>query len=276
MRRLGRARICSSFACGLCLVALLCAAYAQPPAGRVDTRSPRERALIDLTGQWVSVVNEDWLWRMVTPPAGDTASIPLNTAGRAAALAWDLERDIAENRQCQAYGPPGLIRRPTRLRVRWEGEDTLRLDFDAGNQTRRLHFDTSTPPEQRSLQGYSVASWYRQPQSRGVFAAASGDPGGALHVQTTNMTSGYLRPNGVPYSERATVKEYFNTFTLPGDGGTWLIVTTVVNDPEYLTTELLMSTQFKKEPERRGWNPQPCEIPPPLIDEPLYTPDIFG
>jgi hypothetical protein len=36
----------------------------------------------------------------------------------------------------------------------------------------------------------------------------------------------------VPYSERATVKEYFNTFTLPGDMGTWLIVTTVVDDPE--------------------------------------------
>jgi hypothetical protein len=100
--------------------------------------------------------------------------------------------------------------------------------------------------------------------------------GGALHVHTTRMTPGYLRPNGVPYSERATVKEFFNSFTLPGDGGTWLIVTTVVADPVYLTTELVMSSQFKKEAGRAGWDPHPCEIAPPLIDQPVGSPGPFG
>lgn len=100
--------------------------------------------------------------------------------------------------------------------------------------------------------------------------------GGTLRVRTTNMTAGYLRPNGVPYSEHAVMGEYFHTFTLPGEGGTWLIVTTVVEDPEYLTTEFVISTQFKKESGRSGWNPQPCEIAPPPIDEPLYTPGPFG
>ena len=91
--------------------------------------------------------------------------------------------------------------------------------------------------------------------------------GGSLQVRTTHLAPGYLRPNGVPYSEQATLKEYFNTFTLPGDGNSWLIVTTVVDDPVYLTTEFVISTQFKKETRRAGWNPRDCEIPAPLADE---------
>jgi hypothetical protein len=248
---------------------------AQPPPGP-DTRSARERARIDITGQWVAVVTEDWRWRMITPPVGDTSSMPLNTAGRDFAAAWDLERDTAEGDLCRAFGPAGLIRQPTRIRVSWEGDDTLRLEFDAGRQTRRLHFE---PPEQRvepSLQGRSVASWYRQQQSRGVFGGGTPPDGGALHVRTTDLTPGYLRPNGVPYSERATIKEFFNSFTLPGDAGTWLIVTTIVNDPVYLTTDLVMSSQFKKEASRAGWNPRPCEIPPPLRDRAPSSAEPFG
>lgn len=263
-------------ACGIGLAGIASAVFAQPPMGGTDTRSPRERALVDITGQWVSVINEDWLWRMITPPAGDTSSIPLNADGRAMAMAWAHERDVSEGNECRAFGPPGLIRQPTRMRIRWEGDDMLRLDFDAGTQTRRLRFESSAPPVAQSLQGHSVASWYRQRQSRGVFGGVTPDSGGALHVRTTQMTGGYLRPNGVPYSERATMKEYFNTFTLPGDGGTWLVVTTVVDDPDYLTTELVMSTQFKKEAGRGGWNPRPCEIPPPLIDAPAFVSGPFG
>ena len=261
--------------CSALIAVLASTVPAQPPGGP-DTRTARERALIDITGQWVSVVNEDWLWRMVTPPVGDTASIPLNAKGRAVALDWDLERDIADDRLCRAFGPPGLIRRPTRIRVSWEGEDTLRLDFDAGTQTRRLRFEADSASAQPSLQGYSVASWTRMTQPRGLFGGGSDVSGGTLHVRTTHMTPGYLRPNGVPYGERAVMTEYFNTFTLPGDAGTWLIVTTVVDDPEYLTTELLMSTQFKKETGRSGWSPRPCAIARPPIDEPLYTPGPFG
>ena len=247
-------------------VAALSAAHAQPPGPPPDTRSPRERALIDITGQWVAVVTEDWRWRMITPPVGDTASIPLNADGRAAAAAWDLERDRAAGELCKAFGPPGLIRQPTRLRVSWEDDDTLLLEFDAGRQARRLEFETVEAPMERSLQGQSAASWFRQVQSRGVFGGRTPQDSGALHVRTTSMTAGYLRPNGVPYSERATVKEFFNTFTLPDDGGTWLIVTTVVDDPAYLATELVMSSQFKKETSRGRWNPRPCEIPPPLTE----------
>jgi len=251
---------------------------AQSPPGGPDTRNARERALIDITGQWVAVVNEDWLWRMVTPPVGDTASVPLNPAGRAAALAWDRERDVADNRLCRAFGPPGLIRQPTRIRIDWEDDAALSLQFDAGTQTRRLQFDSDAEPAELSLQGHSVAAWTRTTQARGLFGGGSDTDGGALFVRTSNMTPGYLRPNGVPYSSQAVMKEYFRTFTLAGslDSVSWLIVTTVVEDPEFLTTEFIFSSQFRKESDRSGWSPRPCEIAPPRIDEPLYTPGPFG
>lgn len=245
----------------VCVAAML-PAGAQPPAAP-DTRSPRERAPIDITGQWVAVINEDWRWRMLTPPVGDTASLPVNERGRAAAAAWDLERDRAEGNLCRAFAGPGLMRQPTRIRIAWEDDDTLRLDFDAGRQLRRFEF-TPQPSPEPSLQGYSAASWSRQQQSRGVFGQRTPEQGGSLVVRTTHLLGGYLRANGVPFSERATVQEFFNTFTLPGDAGTWLVITMVVDDPEYLTTPLIVSSQFKKEAGRAGWSPRPCEIAPPL------------
>jgi hypothetical protein len=246
------------------------AQFGPPPAP--DTRSARERAPIDLTGQWVAVVNEDWRWRMVTPPVGDAASLPINVAARDAAAKWDLERDRREGNLCKAFGPPGVIRQPTRVRIGWEDDDTLLLEFDAGRQQRRLRFapgEAGAP----SLQGHSTAQWYRQPQSRGVFGIRTPPEGGSLHVRTTNMTGGYLRPNGVPYGSGATMKEYFNTFELPEGGGTWLVVTTVLDDPEYLTTELLMSTQFKKEDGRGGFSPRDCDIVAPLVAAPAQQID---
>jgi hypothetical protein len=271
-----RAIVAAAGTATLATVLAIGTAFAQPGRGGPDVPGAHERALLDLTGQWVSVVNEDWLWRMVTPPAGDTASVPLNQAGRRVALEWDLEADRAAGRLCRAFGPPGLIRQPTRIRIGWQDDNTLRMDFDAGTQTRLLHFDTSAAMPAASAQGYSVASWTRTTQARGLFGGGSDTTGGALHVRTTRMTSGYLRPNGVPYSDNAVMQEYFRSFTLPGDAGTWLIVTTIVDDPEYLTTEFIYSSQFRRETGRSGWNPGPCDIPAPLIDEPLYVPGPFG
>jgi hypothetical protein len=201
---------------------------------------------------------------MVTPPKGDAASVPLNPEGRKATDAWDLDRDRARGMLCKAFGPPGLIRQPGRIRIQWEDDNTLRLEFDAGNQVRRFHFGHASPAGARSLQGYSEATWFRQPQDRGVFRRVTPASGGSIPVVTTNLRAGYLRPNGVPYSERTVVKEFFDSFTLPEDGA-WLIVTTVVNDPQYLSDEFVISTQFKKEADRSKWNPRPCDIPPPRV-----------
>ena len=226
--------------------------------------TPRQGALLDLTGQWVSVITEDWRWRMVTPPKGDTASVPLNPAGRKSAEAWNLDADRKRGELCKAFGPPGLIRQPGRLRIRWEGDATLLLEFDAGTQTRRLNFGNAPSKVGPTLQGQSAARWFRQPQNRGIFGRGNAASGGSLEVVTTNLAPGYLRANGVPYGARTVVKEFFDSFTLPEDG-TWLIVTTVVEDPEYLTQEFVLSSQFKKETDLSKWSPRPCDIPPPVV-----------
>ncbi len=248
---------------GLLLIATVVSGPAMAQGRGGAPGNARQGALIDLAGQWVSVITEDWRWRMVTPPKGDTASIPLNAAGRKRAEAWDLDADRARGDLCKAFGPPGLIRQPGRVRIRWENDATLLLEFDAGRQTRRLAFGSAGSAGARTLQGQSEARWFRQPQNRGIFGRGGAMGGGSLEVVTTNLTAGYLRPNGVPYSDRAVVKEFFDTFTLP-DAGTWLIVTTVVQDPEYLTQELVLSSQFKKETDLSTWSPRPCDIPPPV------------
>ena len=56
-------------------------------------RSPREDAQVDLTGNWVPLITEHWRWRMVTPPKGNYASVPLNDAGKKAADAWDQVKE---------------------------------------------------------------------------------------------------------------------------------------------------------------------------------------
>lgn len=217
-------------------------------------QTPRARAPIDLTGYWVSIVNEDWRWRMVTPAKGDFASVPLNAEGTKVGNAWNPATDGS----CLAFGAAGLMRMPTRLNITWEGETALKVETDAGQQTRRLIFGgTPPPPAQRSLQGYSVAQWEPAPQP----ARGGGPPPvprfGNLRVTTTNLSGGWLRRNGAPYSENATMTEYFDRFKAP-NGDEWLVVTTIVSDPKYLTQDFVTSTHFKKEPDGSKWSPSAC------------------
>lgn len=216
----------------------------QPPP------TPQASAPIDLTGYWVSIVNEDWRWRMITPPKGDYASVPMNDAARKVADTWDPSRDG----RCEAYGAPGLMRMPTRLHITWENDRTLKIETDAGQQTRRLHFDRTTPaPRTRTLQGHSIAEWERPVAGRG----APPPTGGSLKVVTTNLQAGWLRRNGVPYSQNAQLTEHFDRFAAP-NGDEWLVVTAIVSDPTYLTTDFVTSSHFKREPDGSKWTPAPC------------------
>jgi hypothetical protein len=72
------------------------------------------------------------------------------------------------------------------------------------------------------------------------------------------MLPGYLRKNGVPYGANASVEENFDSFKTP-NGDQWLVVTTIVTDPQYLTQPFITSTHFKKLPDAAGWNPTPCD-----------------
>ena len=143
------------------------------------------------------------------------------------------------------------------VHITWQDDNTLRLDTDAGTQTRMLHFGPAAGrPGQRTWQGYSTAQWERPAPGRGR-AGASAFERRILKVVTTNMRAGYLRKNGVPYSENAALTEYFDVAPFP-DGGQVLLVTSIVEDPQYLQQPFIVSSQFKKEPDGSKWDPTPC------------------
>ncbi len=240
-------------------------ALAQQAAAAATARplTARQAAVIDVTGYWVSIVNEDWRWRMLTAPIGDVASIPVNDEGLRVAKSWDPARDQASGAACKAYGAAGLMRLPLRLHIHWADDQSLAIDTDAGMQRRVLHFQ-GQPEGSPSLQGFSIASWYKQVQQSGFgkpYGGAEPGKGGSLKIVTTHMTPGYLRTNGVPYSGDAQLIEYFDR--IEDEGQTYLILTSVVIDPTYLTESYVTSYEFKLEPDASKWHPQPCRIRPP-------------
>lgn len=214
--------------------------------GRSGSTGPpataKASATIDVTGYWVAYVTEDWRFRMVTPRKGDYQSVPMTEQARKIADAWDPSADEAAGNQCKAYGAPAIMRVPARLHITWQDENTLRIETDSGMQTRLFHFNSIAPPAEKTWQGDSAAQW-QKPAS--------------LKVTTTNLRAGYLRKNGVPYSENAAVTEYFDMAPLPG-GGQVLVVTSIVDDPHYLAQPFTVSSQFLKEANGSKWDPAPC------------------
>jgi hypothetical protein len=277
-----------------------------PPAGQAQGRgrgaappapppAAQEAALIDLAGYWVSVVDEDWRFRMMTPPKGDYAEVPLNAAARRVADQFDPAQYGGDRYQtsqiidCRAYGAAGLMHMPMRVHITWDSPEVLKIETDWGQQTRLLRFTRGQPfgdIEQAlrtgevggshgppSMQGYSVAAW-EQPfrfnatnfqranvgrgGGLGQNRAAEVQPGGDLAVVTTDLSPGWLRRNGVPYSSRTRLIEHFMTFQDP-TGKDWFTVTTEVIDSEYLNTPFYTSAEFQKEPDASKWAPHPCK-----------------
>jgi hypothetical protein len=215
----------------------------------------RESAPFDLTGYWVSVITQNWRFRMVTPAKGDYLGIPLTAEAKKIADAWDPAKDEAAGLQCKSYGAAAIMNVPGRLHITWQDGDTLRMDTDSGTQTRLFHFgDWSSPGGKPTWQGESLASWTPR---RGPAPAPSTPKARYLKVVTTHMLPGYLRKNGVPYSENAVLTEYYDLIQEP-DGINMLIVTTVVEDPVYLQNPLILTAQFKKQADASGWDPTPC------------------
>jgi hypothetical protein len=214
--------------------------------------TPRSAAPIDLTGYWVSIVSEDWRFRMVTPAKGDFQNIPMTAEAVRVANTWDPEADERAGQACRSYGAPAIMRVPGRLRITWRDETTLQLDTDAGMQSRGFRFTPALgAPAAPSWQGSSVASWERSG------GGANSRANGSLRVVTTRLRPGYLRKNGIPYSENAVLTEYFDVVA-DRAGTPWLVVTSIVEDPRYLTQPFVLSTQFKKQPDAAGWDPTPC------------------
>jgi hypothetical protein len=205
---------------------------------------------------------------MVTPAKGEYRRIPASPAALPLIKAWDPAADERAGDQCKSYGAGAIMSVPGRLHITWQDANTLRIDTDAGKQTRLLRFTDRTPaggrgssaspatsggrglsaPPSPTWQGESIASWER---------VTAPDRGGSLSVVTSHLRGGYLRKNGVPYSDRTTVSEHFDVAPLP-DGGQLLLVMTTVEDPVYLNAPYIVSPHFKKEPDGSKWDPTPC------------------
>jgi hypothetical protein len=261
---------------------LLAAVVALPAGAQQPSPTPKAAAPIDLTGYWVSLITEDWRTRMLTAPKGDYFSIPLNAAGRKVADTWDAAKDIAEGKQCMSYGAAGVMRVPGRLHITWQDEDTLKIETDAGKQTRRFHFTRirySGPL--RTEQGISWAQWQTPQSTRdytskisardantpgfpGIFNGEDQKPpdtrklGGTLKAVTTQLKPGYLRNNGVPYSENTVLTEFYDLHQRKGVD--YLVITQSVDDPQYLDVPWVTSNHFRREPDGSKWDPRPCEL----------------
>jgi len=230
-----------------------------PGAGRGAAQPARSAAPVDLTGYWVSIVTEDWIERMApdSPPSG---------VGRGGRGQFDGGGPApgapatAPGDPCRAYGAAGSLRVPGRLNITWADDNTLKIDMDAGKQTRLLHFGAVPAPPQRSLQGHSIATWVTGARGGGgrggpAGGAAAPPAWGSLTVVTTNMTSGYLLSSRAPYSENAVLTEHF---TRHADfGQEYFTVTAIVADGP--TTRISSST-FKKEPNGTKFSPTGCEV----------------
>ena len=236
-------------------------------AGLVRGQAPavtaaKTAAPIDLTGYWVSVVTEDWRWRMVTPAKGDYASIPITPLAKKVADTWDPAKDEAAGEQCRSYGAPALMRVPGRVHITWQDDNTLKVETDAGVQTRLFHFGKGAAPSGApGWQGDSLAQWDISRTRVGAGSVAREIEGqgtyGSLKVETTRLRPGYLRKNGVPYSAQARLTEYWD-LNKEANGDQWMVITTLVDDPEYLQEQWVTALHFKKETNGAKWDPSPC------------------
>ncbi len=222
------------------------------PAPTAKTVAPA-----DFTGYWSAVVVEDWRYRMlppqkytVKPTFGSRVNIPMNAEARKIALAWDPAKDEAAGEQCRGYGAPNIMRIPEWIHITWQDDQTLKLETDAGQQTRLFEFGAPKNPG-GGWQGVSAASWETLPLARGALLFS-----GSLKIVTTKLKPGYLQRNGIPYSANATLTEYFDRVDEPG--ASYIVITTTVEDPTYLTEPYMTSTHFKKEANGSGWKPSPC------------------
>lgn len=234
-------------------------APAAPPPANGKVGAP-----IDITGNWVSLISDDWVYRMITPAKGDYQYVPLNAEGRRVADTWDSARDKAAGEECKGYAAPAIMRLPSRVQITWQDDNTLKLDIDNGMQTRLFHFGQKDAQGARSWQGSSFARWEisgntdRQP----TFGDTNTSLGavkrqGSLHVDTSNLRAGYLRKNGVPFSEDAFMTEYYNLI-VEEDGNQYLVIQTFVEDARYLNRHFVRTLQFKREPDASKRTPVPC------------------
>jgi len=218
---------------------------------------------LDLSGNWAPLLHEDFPERIPGPELVNFAGLPINAGAREFALSWDASRLTVPEHQCQVHVASYIYRGPLQLRI-WEERDpqsqrliAIRQYIQNYEQNRTIWMDGRPHPPQgaaHTWMGFSTGKW----------------EGNILTVYTTHMKEGWVRRNGLPVSDQATLIEHFirhgNIFTH----------VSIVTDPNYLTEPLIKTQDFNQViPEGQNWV-YPCspvvEIERPRGAVPHYLP----
>ena len=203
-------------------------------------------AQIQLSGVWNPRTHEDQLDRGPGPDLGDYTGLPINDAARLFAESWDASRLTLQEHQCRVHVAPYIFHGPLRLRI-WDEKDpetqqiiAIKQYISTYEQTRTIWMDGRPHPSPfapHTFMGFSTGVW----------------EGDVLKVTTTHLKQGWLRRNGVPESDQATMVEHFVRH------GQYLTHLAIISDPVYLAEPLIRSTDFQIAVEDNGPWLWPCE-----------------
>jgi glyoxylase-like metal-dependent hydrolase (beta-lactamase superfamily II) len=202
-------------------------------------------AQVDFSGEWAPRFWEDHLERVPGPELGDFLGIPISDAARLRAEAWDASIQTLPEWQCRPHSADYIWRGPSHLRISKEVDPVSRevTAFHAEwlrSVDRAVYLDGRPHPPADALHtwaGFSTARWL----------------GDILEVTVTHLKEGYLRRNGLPRSDKATLKEYWIR------NGNYLTVTAIVHDPVYLTEPFIRTTDYELDVHQRV-PPYPCAV----------------
>jgi hypothetical protein len=236
---------------------LLVALGAMPSSAQLPAGPPNLPASeMTLSGNWTPLFHEDWHERTPGPELADYLGLPITQGARDVGLSWDASRMSVEEHQCQVHVVPYIYRGPTLLYF-WEERDpetqrviAIKNYLSNYQQTRTIWMDGRPHPDEyaaHTWMGFSTGKW----------------EGSVLTVYTTHIKQGFLRRNGLPESDRATLTEHFIRY-----GDNLLTHVSIVTDPVYLTEPLIKSQDFAFAPYTGiSWT-WPCEPVTEIKDRP--------
>ena len=202
-------------------------------------------AQVDFSGEWAPRFWEDQLERVPGPELGDFLGIPISDAARLRAESWDASIQTLPEWQCRPHSADYIWRGPSPLTIAKEVDPVSRqiVAFHAQwlrSVDRAVYLDGRPHPPADALHtwsGFSTAKW----------------DGDILTVTVTHLKEGYLRRNGLPRSDKATLTEHWIR------NGDYLTIVSIVNDPVYLTEPFIRTTDYELDLHQHV-PPYPCGV----------------
>jgi hypothetical protein len=202
-------------------------------------------AQVDFTGEWAPRFYEDQPERVAGPELGDYLGLPITDAARMRADTWNAAIQTLPEWQCRPHSADYIWRGPSNLHI-WKEVDPVTREITAFHAEWLRSVDNIYYLDGRPHPSPSAAHTW------GGFATAKWE-GNMLTVTVTHLKEGYVRRNGVPRSDLATVTEHWIRH------GNWLTVVTIVNDPVYLSEPFIRSTDYELD-EHQLVPPYPCDV----------------